>query len=448
MGPLPRLTRFPEEKVFKDPVHSYIYVSDPLIWDLINTRAFQRLRRIRQLGTSYLTFHGAEHSRFAHALGAYELMRRVLSHFHRNTADWPEDQRLWFLGTAAALLHDLGHGPFSHALEHAFHTRHEEWTIRILLEDSQVSQVLARVDGRFGRDVADIVAGRSEHRLLSALISSQLDVDRIDYLIRDAVATGVNYGKLELDRLIRTLRPYSPGSDRTGSGPAPSGDRDMTVVIKKSGVHTVEQYILARYLMYVQVYLHPVTRGSDILLNLILQRALEVHRQGRLAYVPRPLRPFLDKEPGDLEVAEYLALDEAVLVAAFGEWQSEPDPILADLANRFLDRRLCEYLDYPASRPDLWDELQEAAREAGLDPAYHLALDRIAPSPYYHYTKGISVLDERGRLADLSQWSPLVRALSLQEAVYQRLYVAQDLIRPDAGGDRLRRLLQELRHSS
>ena len=430
MGGLDRFSRFPEEKVFKDPVHNYIYVSDPLIWDLINTRAFQRLRRIRQLGTSYLTFHGAEHSRFAHALGTYELMRRVLSHFHRNTTDWPEDQRLWLLGTTAALLHDLGHGPFSHALEKAFHTHHEQWTLRILLEDPQVSRVLAGVDDLFGQDVADVIAGRSANRVLTNLISSQLDVDRIDYLIRDAVATGVNYGKLELDRLIRTLRPYR-----------------AAVVIKKSGIHTVEQYILARYLMYVQVYLHPVTRGSDILLNLILQRALQVYREGRLAFLPRPLHPFLDKAPQDLDVAEYLALDEAVLVAAFAEWQREPDGILADLANRFLDRRLYEYLDFPPERSELWSELQEAAGEAGLDPAYHLALDRISPSPYYHYTEGISVLDERGQLADLAQWSPLVRALTLQESIHQRLYVAQDLINLGGQGDRLRQMLQSLRQS-
>lgn len=444
MGPLPRLSRFAEEKVFKDPVHNYIYVSDSLIWDLINTKAFQRLRRIRQMGTSYLTFHGAEHSRFAHALGAYELMRRVLAHFHRNAPDWPDDQRLWHLGTVAALVHDLGHGPFSHAMEHAFHTRHEEWTIRILLEDPQVREVLSSVDEHFGRDVADIIAGRSEHHVLTSLISSQLDVDRIDYILRDAVATGVNYGRLELDRLIRTLRPYP----RSGAVTPGQAERDMTVVIKKSGVHTVEQYILARYLMYVQVYLHPVTKGSDVVLNLILERALENFRQGRLGYVPRPLRPFLEKAPDQLEVAEYLALDEAALVAAFAEWQREPDPILADLANRFLDRRLYEYVDYPPDRPELWDELKAAAGEAGLDPVYHLAVDRISPSPYYHYTQGIMVLDDRGRLVDLAQFSPLVQALTFQEASYRRLYVAQDLIAPGPAGERLRLLLQGLRRSA
>lgn len=444
MGLLPGLSRFPEEKVFKDPVHNYIYVSDSLIWDLINTRAFQRLRRIRQMGTSYLTFHGAEHSRFAHALGAYELMRRVLAHFHRNAPDWPDDQRLWYLGTVAALVHDLGHGPFSHAMEHAFHTRHEEWTIRILLEDPQVTAVLSAVDERFGRDVADVISGRSEHRVLTSLISSQLDVDRIDYILRDAVATGVNYGKLELDRLIRTLRPYPRAAGSTSR----SADGDMAVVIKKSGVHTVEQYILARYLMYVQVYLHPVTKGSDAVLNLILERALENARQGRLSHVPRPLRPFLEKPPHRLDVAEYLALDESVLVAAFAEWQQEPDPILADLANRFLDRRLYEYVDLPADRPELLPDLQEAAREAGLDPAYHLAVDRVASSPYYHYTQGILVVDEHGRLADLAQFSPLVRALTFEEAEHQRLYVAQDLIQPGPAGDRLRRLLRELSQSA
>ncbi|MHB9145566.1 MAG: HD domain-containing protein [Symbiobacteriia bacterium] len=436
---MPRLT---EEKVFKDPVHNYIYVSDQVIWDIVGTPAFQRLRRIRQLGTSYLTYHGAEHSRFAHALGAYELMRRVLSHFHRNTPDWPQDQRLWLLGTCAALTHDLGHGPFSHALERVFGANHEDWTLRILLEDRQVSQVLASVDERFGQDVADVIAGRSPHKVLTSLISSQLDVDRIDYLIRDAVATGVNYGKLELDRLIRTLRPYRPPGAASGT------DGDLFVVIKKSGVHTVEQYILARYFMYVQVYLHPVTRGSDILLNLILDRALQLHRQGRLADVPRRLRPLFDKPTEKLEVAEYLALDESLLTAAFAEWQHGADAVLADLTNRFLDRRLYEYFDYPADQPELWQDLQAAAVAAGLDPGYHLAVDRIAANPYYHYMKGITVLDERGGLSDLALSSPLVRALTAETAVYQRLYVAQDLIPAGAKGDRLRSLLQSLRAQS
>lgn len=445
--------RFTEEKVFKDPVHNYIYVSDQVIWDLVNTPAFQRLRRIRQLGTSYLTYHGAEHSRFAHALGAYELMRRVLSHFHRNTPDWPDDQRLWLLGTCAALTHDLGHGPFSHALERVFGANHEEWTLRILLEDPRVSRVLAGIDGNFGQDVADVIAGRSPHKALTSLISSQLDVDRIDYLIRDAVATGVNYGKLELDRLIRTLRPYRPaaGPDagRPGAGPGGTGSdgagSDPLVVIKKSGVHTVEQYILARYFMYVQVYLHPVTRGSDILLNLILDRALHLYREGRLLDVPPSLRPLFAKPPEQLEVAEYLALDESLLTAAFAEWQHGADPVLADLTNRFLDRRLYEYLDYPAGRPDLWQDLQTAAAEAGLDPQYHLAIDTVAASPYYHYTKGITVLDERGGLSDLAFSSPLVRALTAETTVFQRLYVAQDLIPAGAKGERLRGLLQSLR---
>ena len=128
-----------EEKVFKDPVHKYIYVQDDTIWDLINTREFQRLRRIRQLGTSYLTFHGAEHSRFSHSLGVYEITRKIISQFERNHyEDWPQEESLLCL--CAALLHDVGHGPFSHSIEEAFGTNHEDWSCRIVLGDTEVNQ--------------------------------------------------------------------------------------------------------------------------------------------------------------------------------------------------------------------------------------------------------------------------------------------------------------------
>lgn len=140
--------RLAEEKVFKDPVHKYIYVQDELIWDLINTKEFQRLRRIRQLGTSYLTFHGAEHSRFSHSLGVYEITRKIISQFERHGySDWPQEEK--WVSLCAALLHDLGHGPFSHSIEQVFDMHHEGWTCRFLLEDTEVNRVLRRVSDDF-----------------------------------------------------------------------------------------------------------------------------------------------------------------------------------------------------------------------------------------------------------------------------------------------------------
>lgn len=143
-----------EEKVFKDPVHRYIHVRDQVIWDLIGTPEFQRLRRVRQLGTSYLTFHGAEHSRFNHSLGVYEIVRRIITNF-KDRPNWDPKERLLCL--AAALLHDLGHGPFSHSFEKVFKLDHEDFTQAILLGDTNVNKVLAKVDKNFPKQVADVI---------------------------------------------------------------------------------------------------------------------------------------------------------------------------------------------------------------------------------------------------------------------------------------------------
>ncbi|MCL6548423.1 MAG: HD domain-containing protein, partial [Alicyclobacillus sp.] len=214
------------EKVLKDPVHDEILVDDPWVWRLVNTAVVQRLRRIRQLGTSYLTFHGAEHSRFTHSLGAYETMRRVLVHL-RKEFGWPADERDRRLALAAALLHDVGHGPFSHTFESVFPVMHEHWTRRILLEDPELHRILQDIDDEFPKDLVDVLQKAGGHPYIRQLIASQLDVDRMDYLLRDALHTGVSYGRFELARLVRSLALH-----------------DGQVVLKASGLHTAEQYIL------------------------------------------------------------------------------------------------------------------------------------------------------------------------------------------------------------
>lgn len=194
-----------EEKVFKDPVHRYIHVRDRVIWDLIGTKEFQRLRRIKQLGTTYLTFHGAEHSRFNHSLGVYEIVRRIIDDVFEGREEWNNDQRL--LSLCAALLHDLGHGPFSHSFEKVFDLDHEEFTRRIILGKTEVNKVLTKVEKDFPKKVAEIIAKTSKEKLVVSLISSQIDADRMDYLLRDAYFTGVSYGNFDMERILRVMRP-------------------------------------------------------------------------------------------------------------------------------------------------------------------------------------------------------------------------------------------------
>ena len=194
-----------EEKVFKDPVHRYVHVRDRVIWDLIGTKEFQRLRRIKQLGTTFLTFHGAEHSRFNHSLGVYEIVRRIVDDVFSGRKEWDESDRL--LSLSAALLHDLGHGPFSHAFEKVFQLDHEVFTQDIILGNTEVNQVLSAVSPDFPKKVSEVIAKTSDKKLVVSLISSQIDADRMDYLLRDAYYTGVSYGNFDIERIMRVMRP-------------------------------------------------------------------------------------------------------------------------------------------------------------------------------------------------------------------------------------------------
>ncbi|HEY4601761.1 MAG TPA: HD domain-containing protein, partial [Cerasibacillus sp.] len=214
-----------EEKVFKDPVHRYVHVRDRVIWDLIGTPEFQRLRRIKQLGTTYLTFHGAEHSRFNHSLGVYEIVRRIINNF-RHRKHWNEENRLLCL--CAALLHDLGHGPFSHSFEKVFKLDHEHYTQQIILGETESNRILEKVYPGFAQEVADVINKTHSNKLVVSLISSQIDADRMDYLQRDSYFTGVSYGHFDMERILRVMRPI-----------------EDQVVIKSTGMHAVEDYIMS-----------------------------------------------------------------------------------------------------------------------------------------------------------------------------------------------------------
>ncbi len=409
------------EKVLKDPVHDEIVVTDPWLWSLINTRAMQRLRRIRQLGTSYFTFHGAEHSRFTHSLGAYETMQRVLAYLGQDH-DWPRDLHERNLALAAALLHDIGHGPFSHTFENVYAGRHEHWTSRILLEDPELNLILTQQDEGFARDLVDILARRGPFSYVQQLISSQLDVDRMDYLLRDALHTGVNYGRFELGRLIRSLTLS-----------------DGQVLLTSAGVHTAEQYILARYFMYTQVYLHPVTIGSDLLVAQILHRAEKLWHEGRLQETPREL-PVLWQDGVEVEVSDYLSIDESTLIYAFHTWSRSSDPVLQDLSARFLQRRLYVPLLHPQPTPEEWAELRTAASMAGFHPDYYVLGRTMEVAGYVYRGEGIPVQLPRGGISELSRESRLVRSL-IPDSEYL-VFLPKDLLE-DSGvaGQRVRSIL-------
>lgn len=398
-----------EEKVFKDPVHNYVHVQDPIIWQLINTPEFQRLRRIRQLGTTYLTFHGAEHSRFSHSLGVYEITRKIISQFERNEyPDWPKEEKL--VALCAALLHDVGHGPFSHSIEEAFDMDHEEWTCKIILGDTEVGRILNTVGPDFAQKVASVIAKTYDKPIVVNLVSSPLDADRMDYLLRDAYYTGVNYGTIDLDRILRMLRPYQG-----------------RVVVKDSGMHAVEDYLMSRYQMYWQVYFHPVTRSSEIVLRQIFRRAKELVTEGyTFGFM---LRPLLHLIKGDISVKDYLRIDESTIQAAFNEWTDEKDPILSELCTRFLDRKLYKYVEVDYIEQKDIKLIEDAFLKAGLNPTYDLEIDFPTDLPYDVFRPDIAgskrqiiILDKQERQRDISEVSEIVRSISGMQKGNYHLY--------------------------
>ncbi len=401
-----------EEKVFKDPVHRYIHVRDQLIWDLIGTKEFQRLRRVRQLGTTSLTFHGAEHSRFNHSLGVYEIMRRLVSSFSGKPY-WNEEDQL--LALTAALLHDIGHGPFSHSFEKVFNTDHEEWTRMIILGDTEVNKLLREVNSNFPKAVAEVIEKTSTNKLVTSMISSQIDADRMDYLLRDAYYTGVSYGQFDLERILRVMRPQQD-----------------QVVVKQSGMHAVEDYIMSRYQMYWQVYFHPVTRSSEVILSKILLRVKKLQNEG-YAFKQPPIH-FQSIFDGAITLQDYLRLDESIMQFYFQSWQDEDDLILSDLCKRFLNRRLFDYAEFhPNERMNDWPKLRTLFQEAGIDPDYYLVMDSSSDLPYDVYRPGeeervpIHLLMPDGSLKELSSQSDVVESISGKKRTDHKLYYPKDL---------------------
>ena len=364
------------ERIYRDPVHNIIRLrSDTddgrLMIRLIDTPEFQRLRRIKQLGLGLYTYQGAEHSRFTHSLGALHLMARILDRLRESNKISPEDRAA---AQAAALLHDVGHGPFSHAMEAVLGFHHEEWTVRAVTSDeTEIGQALRAHSPDLPRRVASIIEGTFKPAALAQLVSSQLDVDRMDYLLRDSLMTGAKYGLYDLEWIINALQIDE------------DGDR---IYVAARGVFAVEEYLQARYYMFRQVYFHRTLRSAEVVLRSALRRALELFKGGEdVWYAPgAAFEKVLSRKP--LTVSEHLEIDDSDVIYHLKQWQRVSDPILSDLSRRFVDRRLFKAIDLDM-RPDERAGFLAAAREvisrAGLAPEYYFIEDHAGDVPYYNY---------------------------------------------------------------
>lgn len=383
-----------ETKVMRDPIHEYIHVNKQVIWDCINSPEFQRLRRIHQLGPAMYVYHSAEHSRFSHSLGVYEITRRMIEEviLPKNLSEFDQVSVM-----CAALLHDLGHGPFSHSFEQLSNINHEAFTVALLESDSSIHTLLKEAHPDLPQSVIDIIMHQHSNPLLSQLVSGQLDADRMDYLLRDAYFSGTSYGKFDLERMLRTMRVIKD-----------------KLVIKQSGVHTVEDYIMARYHMYWQVYYHPISRSVEGILSGYFKRVKFLFNQDPLSIKGLEyFIPFVTSEP--IANQDFLALDESSFLHMLKLSITHEDAILSDLADRILNRRLFEYVDIEDDAHIA--KVKTRIEALGYDSDYYLYFASSSQTPYYPYAlkeqSMIWIVNDKMELNELSLASTIVKAITL-----------------------------------
>jgi HD superfamily phosphohydrolase len=400
------------ERIYRDPVHNIIRLrtdSDEgeLMMRLIDAPEFQRLRRIKQLGLGLYTYQGAEHSRFTHSLGAFHLMTRVLDRLGEKHAIQKEDRAA---ARAAALLHDVGHGSFSHVMEKVLGFHHEALTVEVVLsEETEISRLLRDHSTDLPGKVAAIIEGKFQPSALAQLVSSQLDVDRMDYLLRDSLMTGAKYGIYDLEWIINALAIDE------------AGDR---IYVAARGLYAVEEYLQARYYMFRQVYFHRTLRSAEAVLRSVLRRALQLLEAGEpVWYAPdTAFEKVLRK--GKLTISEHLEVDDSDVLFHIKQWQRSTDPILKDLSSRFTGRRLFKAIDLDMALDEQADFLaaaRDCVSRAGFDPTYYFIEDRASDVPYYNFytvagaepKSHIYVEDgySRPQIREISEVSDVVRGL-------------------------------------
>lgn len=398
------------KRTYLDPVHQDIVLDGDipeqrLIIDLIDSKEFQRLRRIQQLGITSYTFQGAEGSRFTHSIGAMYVAYKFLNSI---TASQSVINQYAPLILVSALLHDIGHGPFSHVTEKIINYHHEDWSCRIIAGDTQVHKILESYKEfpNLAQSVVQVLQKKYIPKYVSQLISSQLDCDRCDYLLRDSYMTGTAYGQFALHRIASAL--------------AVDEKEDRILIVGKKGQTAVEDYLFARYAMYVQVYSHKKNLAARGHLASIVKRA-------KFAWQTKKDSCFMDDTmqawlfDKNVSVEKYLLLDDVLLMYHIKRWCEANDLVLADLAKRFLNRQLFKAYRIPANDPALIKDVHNkaclVAKKKGLDPDYYVGVESTDFRPYEHepgsaqQQASIMVLGEDGKVHDLSALSLPIGAM-------------------------------------
>ncbi|MDP9149876.1 MAG: HD domain-containing protein [Myxococcota bacterium] len=439
--------------ILRDPVHGLVAFEgdeERIVEQLMGAREVQRLRRIRQLGVTSLAFPGAEHSRFAHVVGAAFVMKLLLARLRVIHGELPEEQRVTRdrarEALAAAFVHDVGHGPLSHLFEDAIPgtPEHETWTERIVLDSStDVNRILTAVDRALPTCVVDLVHGRHPLPYLARAVSGELDVDRCDYLLRDAHATGVRYGIYDLDWLLRSLR-FAPGDGNVpASRPASDGRAGMAVLRNApalaidgaKGLPAIEAFITARLFMFQQVYLHKATRAAEWMIRQILARAVWVLREGgALSSVPGGVLSAARAVP--ISLGDYLELDDGVLWGAMHAWEGARDQALADLCRRIRARALFKTLELfgehatADGRERALAVARDVAAVRGFDAHQYVGLDVASVEPFGAESEPLMVVFAKGPARPLHEVSFLLSRLAGQVLSRVRLILAPELRDP------------------
>lgn len=413
------------ERIYRDSVHNIIRLKTDtkegnLLVSLIDTPEFQRLRRIRQLGLAYFAYQAAEHSRFTHSLGALHLASRILAKLDLSYSI-PEEAKTAV--KAAALLHDIGHGPFSHVIETIFGFHHEDFTIEaVLSHETGVGKILRQYSAGLPNDVADIISGKFRPMALAQLVSSQLDVDRMDYLLRDSLMTGAKYGIFDLEWIIKSIE---------------INEEHDHIYVSGNGIYAVEDYLQARYYMFRQVYFHRTLRSAESVLQSLLRRAVFLFQNNEPIWFARGTAFERILMGEKLTLKEHLELDDTDVIFHIKRWQSADDPVLSDLSRRFVDRRLFKAfdLDMPnEERTEFLTMARDIVGQAGFDTDYYFIEDEAGDVPYYFYTrndakpKELIYVEEgfsRARIREISEVSPAVRGLQKGYQIHRVCFPAE-----------------------
>jgi len=390
-------------KILNDPIYGLISIPKTIVFDLIEHPYFQRLRRISQMGLSYLVYPGAHHSRFHHATGCVYLMNKAVRVLRNKGVDIDENEETALY--IAILLHDIGHGPFSHALEHSIvkGVNHEDLSLGYM----------ELLNTEFGGELSlaiEIFKGNYHRPFFYQLVSSQLDIDRLDYLKRDSFYSGVAEGSINSDRLIAMMNVV-----------------DQHLVIEEKGIYSIEKFIVARRLMYWQVYLHKTGVVAENMLVLALKRAQDLISLNRLKDCPKNLRYFLTKNEGlvinELLLERFASLDDVDIMFALKLWQSHDDLVLSRLASGILNRNLfrIQLSDQPVSVKEFETIKHDIKSHFSLtneEVNYLIHQGQVKNLAYNNIENKINLLKKDGSVVDFAMASdPIVSDRIMSETV-------------------------------